>query len=676
MANKLQNESSPYLKQHAHNPVHWYPWGSEALDKAKQENKLIIISVGYSACHWCHVMERESFENDAIAQTMNNFYVSIKVDREERPDIDQIYMIAVQLMTNAGGWPLNVICLPDGRPIYGGTYFKSHDWQNVLLQIAKLWEESPQTAIEYAEKLTEGISRSERLPILDIPKEYSLLDLKSVVLPWKEDFDLIYGGYRRSPKFPLPNNWLFLLKYATAAQDDTVLAHVHFTLQEIAQGGIYDQIAGGFARYSVDNKWHVPHFEKMLYDNGQLISLYSEAYQAKPTLLYKNIVFETIEWAIREMKADNGGFYAALDADSEGVEGKFYTFQAEEFDILGEDADLVKGYYNISNEGNWEEEKTNIPFISKKSIQLLQDVGIPTEEWDNKLKNVKKTLLDYRSQRVRPGLDNKQLTTWNALMLKGLVDAYRVFQVDKYLQTALGIAYFIEKECKQQHTLLHQPQDSNRKIEGFLDDYAFTIEAFISLYESTFDESWLTKAQELAETAITLFYDQEAKTFFYTANNAEELIARKSETMDNVIPASSSTIVRQLYKLGILLDNENYTALADQVFANVFPHIKSYGSGYSNWAIQLVEHVYGTYEIALTGSDALSWRQELDRNLYIPNKITLGGTKSTLPLLLNRQDIQSKAYLCINKTCSLPQESIANLIELITNNEDKTSYND
>ncbi|MCI0920715.1 thioredoxin domain-containing protein [Sphingobacterium rhinopitheci] len=676
MANKLQNETSPYLKQHAHNPVQWYPWGTEALNKAKEENKLIIISVGYSACHWCHVMERESFENDAIAQTMNTFYVSIKVDREERPDIDQIYMIAVQLMTNAGGWPMNVICLPDGRPIYGGTYFKPHDWQNILLQIAQLWEESPQTAIEYAEKLTAGINRSEKLPILDIPKEYSLLDLKSVILPWKEDFDLQFGGYRRSPKFPLPNNWLFLLRYATLAKDESVLAHVHFTLQEIANGGIYDQIGGGFSRYSVDNKWHVPHFEKMLYDNGQLISLYSEAYQAKPNPLYKNIVFETIAWAIREMKAENGGFYAALDADSEGIEGKFYTFQSDEFEILGKDAEFIKAYYNITAHGNWEEERTNIPFISKKSSLLISEANLNSEEWNNKLQEIKKTLLAYRANRVRPGLDHKQLTTWNALLLKGLVDAYRVFQDEKHLETAIGIANFIENNCKDQHTLLHQPQDSNRKINGFLDDYAFTIEAYISLYEATFDEKWLFEAKKLAEDAISLFYDHEAKTFYYTANNAEQLIARKSETMDNVIPASSSTIVRQLYKLGLLFDSDSFTAIADQVFANVYPHIKSYGSGYSNWAIQLLEKVYGTNEIALTGPLAQQWRSALDSDIYIPNKITLGGTKSTLPLLLNRQDIQSKAYLCSNQTCSLPMESITDLIELITNNEEKSSYND
>ncbi|NGM89492.1 thioredoxin domain-containing protein, partial [Parapusillimonas sp. SGNA-6] len=375
MANKLQNETSPYLLQHAHNPVNWMPWGEEALTLARKENKLVVVSIGYSACHWCHVMERESFENEAIAQTMNKLYVSIKVDREERPDIDQIYMIAVQLMTNSGGWPLNVICLPDGRPIYGGTYFRPQDWQNVLLQIAQMWEETPETAIDYAERLTTGIHQAERLPIAEIPEQYTLRDIQDVVHPWREQFDPKEGGYKRVPKFPLPNNWLFFLRYAVLAKDRDVLDHVHFTLEKIANGGIYDHIGGGFARYSVDGKWHVPHFEKMLYDNAQLISLYSEAYQQRPNSLYKQVVQETIAWAQREMLARNGGFYAALDADSEGIEGKFYTFEYEELDVLGTDADLARQYFNLTQSGNWAEEQINIPFVNPDNHHLIREAG-------------------------------------------------------------------------------------------------------------------------------------------------------------------------------------------------------------------------------------------------------------------------------------------------------------
>ncbi|WP_149524991.1 thioredoxin domain-containing protein [Sphingobacterium hotanense] len=668
MANKLQNENSPYLQQHAHNPVQWYPWGEEALKKAKEENKLIIISVGYSACHWCHVMERESFENDAIAQTMNKFFVSIKVDREERPDIDQIYMIAVQLMTNAGGWPLNCICLPDGRPIYGGTYFKPQDWQNVLLQIAKMWEETPEVALDYADRLTKGIQQAEKLPIQEIPEAYTKQDLLNIVDPWIETFDQNEGGYRRTPKFPLPNNWSFLLRYGALSKDQAILDHVHFTLEKIANGGIYDQIGGGFARYSVDNRWHIPHFEKMLYDNGQLLSLYSEAYQQKPTILYKRVVEETIAWAEREMLDPNGGFYSALDADSEGIEGKFYSFDYDEFDILGDRADLARNYFHISKNGNWTEEQTNVPYLSADDNQLIAEAGYSEYEWEEELKSIKETLLNYRKQRIRPGLDHKQLVTWNALMIKGLVDAYRTFRNDHYLNLAKQTAEFIWTKCHENDILLHQPADSNRSIPGFLDDYGFSIESFISLYEATFDETWINRAKTLTEQAINIFYDKDERTFFYTSSHGEELIARKSEIMDNVIPGSVSTMVRQLYKLGILFDEEQYTLIADQVFANVFPHIKSYGSAYSNWAIQLLELHYGIWEIALTGADASEWREELDQ-YYIPNKVTLGGTKSSLPLLEHKAGMESKAYLCQNKTCSLPQTSIAQIIELINNKQ-------
>ncbi|WP_270088368.1 thioredoxin domain-containing protein [Sphingobacterium sp. SYP-B4668] len=669
MANQLQFENSPYLKQHAHNPVHWMPWGEEALTKAKNENKLIIISIGYSACHWCHVMERESFENEAIAETMNKFYVPIKIDREERPDIDQIYMIAVQLMTNAGGWPLNCICLPDGRPIYGGTYFKPHDWQNILLQIAQMWEEQPQVAIEYASKLTNGIHRSEQLPIHPIPEQYTQQDLLDIVNPWIDLFDKQDGGYSRAPKFPLPNNWVFLLRYGVLSNNQQLVDHVHFTLQKMASGGIYDQIGGGFSRYAVDSRWHIPHFEKMLYDNGQLLSLYSEAYQQRPLRFYKRLVDEIVEWAEREMFAENMGFYSALDADSEGVEGKYYSFSKTEIEhILGEDAELFISYFNITAEGNWTEESTNIPFIDLEADIMALDAGYTPDEWDIYLKEVKNKLYTYREKRVRPGLDHKQLATWNALMLKGLLDAYRVFDNEKYLRLALQNAKFIIKELvKADGTMLHQPKDHNREIGGFLDDYAFTIEAFVTLYETTFEEYWLTQAHILLDKAIELFYDVEQKVFFYTADQSEKLIARKSEIMDNVIPSSNSTIGRQLKNLGLLLDEENYTAIADQLLANVFPQIKSYGSAYSNWAILLLEEIYGKNEIALTGKDAVTWRKLLDKH-YIPNKITLGGTKSNLPLLLNRQGIESKAYLCKNKTCSLPQDSIASLLNLINDN--------
>ncbi|MFZ4261739.1 thioredoxin domain-containing protein [Sphingobacterium sp. HJSM2_6] len=670
MVNKLAQENSPYLKQHAHNPVQWFPWGQEALAKAKEENKLIIVSIGYSACHWCHVMERESFENEAIAATMNKFFVSIKVDREERPDIDQIYMIAVQLMTNAGGWPLNCICLPDGRPIYGGTYFKPHDWQQVLLQIAQMWEDKPAVAIDYAEKLTEGIVKAEQLAIQPILDKYTLEDIQQVLQPWKNHFDPIHGGYTRAPKFPLPNNWSCLLRTAVLLKDEPLLEHVHFTLKKMATGGIYDHIGGGFSRYAVDERWHVPHFEKMLYDNAQLISLYAEAYQQDANPLYKQVVQETITWLVREMRDSNGGFYSALDADSEGVEGKFYTFSYDEFEVLGENADLARSYYHISRSGNWTEEQINIPYVNIEEENLIAESGYRTEEWQTLLQEIKSDLLAYRNQRIRPGLDHKQLISWNALLMKGLIDAYHVFDEQSYLNYAIDIANFILTAGRKNESLLHQPEDNNRMILAFLDDYSFSIDAFISLYEATFDEQWLYMAKDWADQAIENCYDHEKNCFYYTQAKAELLIARKSEVMDNVIPSSSSSMVRQLHKLGLFFDHETYTLIAEKTFANVFPYLKSYGSAYSNWTNHLLDLYVGIYEIAISGTDSISWKKELQQH-YIPNKILMGGTKSTLPLLEHKASLESKSYLCIHKTCSLPQSSIAAIVELINNKQGK-----
>lgn len=666
MPNRLQYETSPYLRQHQHNPVEWYPWGEEALTAARSANKLLIVSIGYSACHWCHVMERESFENAAIAEVMNRHFIPIKIDREERPDIDQIYMIAVQLMTNQGGWPLNCICLPDGRPIYGGTYFRPADWKNVLLQLADMWRETPQVALDYADRLTSGIRQSEQLPVNRIPEAYTLKDLEAIVTPWKGQFDKQDGGYTRTPKFPLPNNWLFLLRYGVLAEDNELLEHVHFTLQKIASGGIYDQVGGGFARYSVDGQWHIPHFEKMLYDNAQLVSLYAEAWQQRPIVQYRRVAMETLEWVRREMTSPQGGFYCALDADSEGVEGKFYTFDIAELeDVLGADAELFIRYFGATEAGNWTEEHTNVLKIDTEADQLAREAGFSPAEWEAYLAEAKQKLLDYRGRRVRPGLDNKQLAAWNAMMLKGFVDAYRVFDVAEYLEVALKNAAFIRRFLyADDGGLLHQPVANGRTITGFLDDYAFCIEAFVALYEATFDEQWAYEAKRLLDEAIARFYDDGAAAFYYTAAKAEPLIARKYEIMDNVIPSSNSTIVRQLHRLGLLFDETRYTSIGAQVLANVVPQIDSYGSAYSNWAIQLLDTVFSLNEVVLTGPDWLALRKELDK-YYVPNKITLGGTKGTLPLLAGRVGSDTQAYVCRNKACSLPVATAAELLKLI-----------
>jgi uncharacterized protein YyaL (SSP411 family) len=654
--NKLANSSSPYLLQHAGNPVNWYPWGPEALQKAKEENKLILVSIGYSACHWCHVMEHESFEDDEVANVMNANFICIKVDREERPDVDQIYMSAVQLMTGRGGWPLNCVCLPDQRPVYGGTYYRKTDWINVLTNLADFWRSKPAEAEEYAVKLTEGIHQYENIGMVNIEHENTRADVETMVNPWKRSFDYTYGGSGNAPKFPLPNNWVFLMRYAHFFKDEHVQVAVRLTLEKMAKGGIYDHLGGGFARYSVDERWHVPHFEKMLYDNAQLIGLYAEAYTWCHDPLYPEIVDQTIEFIARELTSPEYGFYSALDADSEGVEGKFYTFDMPEIEnVLGDDARLFSIYYNVTEEGNWEEEHTNILFRDLDDEVLAEKLGIPVEGMLEKIESSRQKLFDARAVRVRPGLDYKILASWNGLMLKGLCEAYRTFRNLKYLKLALSNAQFILK-CmimpSGQISRVYQ-KEFNQEAVAFLDDYANVIEAFTQLYEVTFDESWLHLAKKLADYAIEHFYDVSSGMFYYTPANGEQLIARKQEVMDSVIPASNSIMARNLKKLGLLFNSDQYTTLYIQMLANIKKPMMKYGSVYANWAILLLEEVTGVYEIAVTGQNAEELRAELEKK-YIPNKLILGGTKGSLPLLSDKFTAETRIFVCKDKTCKLP----------------------
>lgn len=671
MANRLSKETSPYLLQHANNPVDWHPWGTEALTKAKEENKLILVSVGYSACHWCHVMEHESFEDQEVADIMNKHFVCIKVDREERPDVDQVYMTAVQLMTGQGGWPLNCICLPDQRPVYGGTYFRKNDWKNLLLNLANFWEEKPDEAKDYADRLTKGIQDSESLNLSDESFEYSKKDLEDIFNPLKRTFDMAEGGFNRAPKFPLPNNWQFILRYAHLMKDDAAHVALRLTLEKMAFGGIYDHLGGGFARYSVDGLWHVPHFEKMLYDNAQLVSLYSEAYQYSPDELYKNVVYETLAWVKREMTSPEGGFYSALDADSEGVEGKFYTFTKSEIvQVLGEGADteLFCLYYNITESGNWEEEKTNILKRTEDDNTFSSDSGIDIEEISEVIKAQKEKLFAYREKRIRPGLDNKILASWNGMMLKGFADAYRVFNEPDFLASAINNADFIVNELISEGGRLERvyKAQSEKEIPGvaFLDDYALVIEGLISLYEATFNEKWLLTARDLCEYALQNFYDPGTGMLFYTSQHDEELIARKFELLDNVIPASNSVMANNLLKLGHFFDDEMYLVQCQQMLQNIFPQIKTYASGYSNWAILLMNEVFGLYEIAITGTEADQKRRELENN-FIPNKILLGGSSGTLPLLQDKWVGETKIFVCKNRTCQLPVTEVKEALKQI-----------
>ncbi|MDB5007142.1 MAG: hypothetical protein JWP45_1535 [Mucilaginibacter sp.] len=668
--NHLANSTSPYLLQHANNPVDWYPWGTEALQKAKAENKLILVSIGYSACHWCHVMEHESFEDEKVAAVMNEYFVCIKVDREERPDVDQVYMSAVQLMSGRGGWPLNCVCLPDQRPIYGGTYFRKNDWTSLLFRLADFYKQKPDEAEEYAIRLTQGIQQYESVEFVKEQPVYKKADLEVIINNWKNYFDKKEGGMGTAPKFPMPNNWICLMRYAYLMNDESVAQTVKLTLQKMAFGGIYDHIGGGFARYSVDGLWHVPHFEKMLYDNAQLISLYSEAYTWNPDVLYEKIVDEIIAFSLRELSSPLHGFYSALDADSEGKEGKFYIFtKAEIEEILGADAELFCIYYHITGDGNWEEEQSNVLYRKENDEQLAGKLGLPVIELGEKINKSRQKVFDVRSHRVRPGLDNKILASWNGLMLKGLCDAYRAFNKPEYLETAKKNASFILDNLVNNNGRLTRVYDKNNALSpgsgiAFLDDYANIIDAFIALYEVTFDEQWLHNAKKLTDNAILHYYNAESGMFYYTADDDEQLIARKAEIMDGVTPASNSVMARNLKKLGLLFDNEQYQAISAQLLRNIVPHLAKYGSAYSNWIMLLQEEIFGTYEIAVTGDDYKNMRTELEKN-YIPNKIILGGKKGSLPLLQDKFNTETQIFICKDKTCGLPARTINDALKQI-----------
>ncbi len=665
--NHLINESSPYLLQHAHNPVNWYPWGKEALDKARKENKLIIVSIGYAACHWCHVMEHESFEDEEVAKFMNENFVAIKVDREERPDIDQVYMNAVQLLTGRGGWPLNCITLPDGRPLYGGTYFPKKQWIDMLRQLAEFVKQNPDKAEQQAGSLTQGIKSSEMIVDNTETATFTKSDLVGIFDNWKTNIDYIHGGHKRAPKFPLPIGYQFLLHHNYLTQNTDALRAVTTTLDKMADGGIYDQIGGGFSRYSTDTYWKVPHFEKMLYDNAQLVSLYAAAYQKTKDPKYKVIVSETLNFIQRELTSKEGGFYSSLDADSEGEEGKFYVWTKSELEnALGNKAAPIIDYYNVTEKGNWEHGK-NILLKSDSDKKIADKHKLTESELALHISEAKSILLKERAKRIRPGLDNKILTSWNALMLKAYIDAYRVFDEQTYLDIALKNANFIHTSIKSSDHRLHRNYKNGKaSINAFLDDYAFTIEAFISLYQATFDEKWLKEAQQLADYTLTHFYDQRSGMYYYTSDIDPALIARKMEIADNVIPSSNSQMAKNLFVLGQYFYDDKYIQISKNMLNNVKQSALNGGVYYANWDILMAWFASEPYEVAIVGKDFETKRKEFDTH-YFPNIILSGGKiEGTLSLLESKLiEGQTTIYVCQNKVCQLPVTEVNEALKQI-----------
>jgi len=609
-SNSLINESSPYLLQHAHNPIQWVPWSEEAFEQAKRQNKLVLISIGYSACHWCHVMAHECFEDQEVADLMNAHFINIKVDREERPDVDQVYMSAVQLMTQRGGWPLNCITLPDGRPIYGGTYFPKEQWIHILKSLVSTFQNDLEKVEEYAAKLHEGLSLNELIAIPQVEYNLQSEKLLELVARWNKQFDWIEGGMSRAPKFPMPNNYAYLLAHSRFFKDEKLQEYVRLTLDKMAFGGIYDQIGGGFTRYSVDMIWKVPHFEKMLYDNAQLMELYALAFDAFQEESYKQIVLEIFSWLQREMKDDSGAYYSALDADSEGEEGKYYCWNEHELkSLLITDYPLFADYYAVSSRGFWEDEKY-ILLKTHSDAECAKKWKINVQDLQNKVSEWKTMLLAERQKRIAPGLDHKCLTSWNAQLINGMCQAFNALHQEEFLIEARKIGkWILSSQLQSNGTLFHVNTNGVPSIQGFLEDYAHAIDGFIHLYQRTGELTWLEHAKNWALLVEKDFMHPESKMCYFTSNDTE-LVVRKMEIHDNVIPSSNSVMARNFFRLGAYFREERWTENARQMLANMYDGMETYGSGYSNWAKLLLEMNQGLIEVHLLNvqsNEVITW---------------------------------------------------------------------
>ncbi len=660
-ANRLIHATSPYLLQHAHNPVDWYEWGDEALTKARQENKPILVSIGYSSCHWCHVMEREVFEKEDMAALMNKYLVCIKVDREERPDVDQVYMDAVQAMGAHGGWPLNVFLTPDQKPFYGGTYFPPQQWVQVIEGVHRAFTEKRAEVNDSASNLARHLAAQGIIPTENSESSADFReDMDAMYARLENSFDTTWGGLDKAPKFIMPSVWLWLLRYHYLSGHENALHQIVLTLKRIAMGGIYDQVGGGFARYSVDGYWFAPHFEKMLYDNAQLFSLYAEAFAVTGDEEFKTILNETFEWLQGEMMHPEGAFYSALDADSEGVEGKYYVWTKEEIDnIFGESAGLINKYYAVKDEGNWEH-GNNILFRPFADEKFLSDNNLDAREWQRALRIAKDKLLAVREKRVHPGLDDKIITSWNAMMVVGLIDVFVFSGDERFRAAAVKAMSFIERELSEGVTLFRSFKGKRSAVRGFLDDYAYTIRACIRLYQATFDEYWLRRAELLTTHTIDNFLDSGDGFFLYSGKHGEKLIASRKELFDNVIPASNSVMAQNLIELAVLLDKAEWKTMATQMVNAMRSTIVAEPNYMSNWGIAYQTLAKGLAEVAFVGNAAEEQSRQFQRH-YHPFSVVMGtATTSDLPLLRDKKALDGKStiYVCYDKACRQPVDRV------------------
>ncbi|MHC1704790.1 MAG: thioredoxin domain-containing protein [Tenuifilaceae bacterium] len=640
-SNRLAKETSPYLLQHANNPVDWYPWGDEAFEKAKKENKLLLISIGYSSCHWCHVMEHEAFSDVEITDFMNSNYINIKVDREEHPEVDQIYMNAVQIINRTGGWPLNCFALPDGKPVFGGTYFTKDNWLDVIKSLNATWLNEKNRVIEVAEELSQSIAGSEVIKVRRNPELLESTVIQDYTNRLKKLFDTKNGGIKGAPKFPMPGFIEYLLIYGYHFPDQEVLDHVFLTLDKIALGGIYDHLGGGFSRYAVDEVWHIPHFEKMLYDNVQLISLYSKAYRIQPKELYKTTVAQTISFLLNELKSPQGGFYAAYDADSEGREGAYYTWSKTELEShLGNDAELFSVAYSVTATGNFDEKNVLARSTSNDHLKCIFSDDIKSIE--RRLENAKNKLFNIRKGRIRPALDDKVIVSWNSMAIIALLDAYISFNDETYLESAITCANYIDEN----HIIDNRLQRINCKgtvsVDGLLEDYSFLIKSYLALYQVTFNIKWLNKAEDLLKITIADFYDSESGMFFYAPVNNTKLIARKMELTDGVISSSGSVMAQVLFDIGKLLNNEEYVLMSKQMLVNISEHFKFGGPYVYGWAKLMLTQLLPQANLTFNEGNVKDISQKIFSKIIYPS----------INSSINPQSKSQEIGLCLRNTCN------------------------
>tara|TARA_R110002033_G_scaffold169897_3_gene211250 strand:+ start:3758 stop:5881 length:2124 start_codon:yes stop_codon:yes gene_type:complete len=664
--NDLVHETSPYLLQHAHNPVDWKPWSKHALETAAKENKLVLVSIGYSSCHWCHVMEEETFENEVVAKLMNENFVNIKVDREERPDVDQIYMTAIQLLRGQGGWPLNIITLPDGKPLYGGTYHTTAQWIKILTDISTKYKTNPEEARAYADRLAAGIEEVNIIEPSDSAEMLNKNTLTTSISNWKSNWDMEWGGNKGDLKFMLPVNLSFLLDYATITHDAEALSFVKTSLDKMAMGGVYDHIGGGFFRYSTDAYWKIPHFEKMLYDNAQLVSLYSKAYITFKDPLYKTIAEETLEFIEQEMKNPKGGYYAAIDADSEGEEGKYYVWTQEELKtVLQKDFDLFREFYGITPKQVWENNAYVIHTLKYRGA-FAKEKNLNLSSLNEQISKWQKLLMKARNSRIAPRKDDKIITSWNALLISGFVDAYKAFHNEEYLQRAIADLEFITNNSGEKNKLVHSYKKESKKIPGFLEDYAFLANAALDVYEVTLDTSYLNQAIALNTIVQEDFNDPESGLFVYSAD--ENLISKILKIDDGVIPSPNAVAAHNLFTIGHIMYTIEFTQKAQNMLASVVPQVTESPSNYSKWNSLLLKTTHPFYEIAVVGDNAKALVQELHAHT-MPNSIVIGSTmKSELPLFKGRYSSkETLIFVCEEQTCKLPVATVNEALKQLSN---------